>query len=63
MVKAKAGPYPSALRELMASKTAILMKARAFADLGMAETARPMWALAAGYEVRIAPLRIPSGET
>jgi hypothetical protein len=56
MVKAKAGPYPPALRELMASKTAILMKARTIADLGMAETAQPMWAVAASYEERIAPL-------
>jgi hypothetical protein len=40
----------------MASKTAILMKARTFADMGMAETAQPLWAAAASYEERIAPL-------
>ena len=32
------------------------MKARAVADLGLAETALPLWAAAAGYEERIAPL-------
>jgi hypothetical protein len=56
MTKAKARPYPPSLLELMASKTAVLMKARTFADMGMAETAQPMWAVAASYEERIAPL-------
>jgi hypothetical protein len=56
MAKAKAKPYPPSLRELMASKTAILMRARTFADMGMVETAQPMWAVAASYEERIAPL-------
>src|SRR4051812_2610197 len=40
----------------MASKTAILRQARTFADMGMAETAQPMWAVVASYEERIAPL-------
>ena len=56
MAKAKAKPYPPSLLELMASKTAILMKARTYADMGMAETAQPMWAAAASGEERIAPL-------
>jgi hypothetical protein len=56
MAKAKAKPYPPALLELMASKTTMLMKARTFADMGLAETAQPMWAVAASYEERIAPL-------
>ena len=56
MAKAKAKPYPPSLLELMASKTAILMKARTFADMGMAETAQPMWTVAASCEERIAPL-------
>jgi hypothetical protein len=43
MAKAQGKPYPPALLELMASKTAILMKARTFADMGMAETDQPMW--------------------
>jgi hypothetical protein len=56
MAKAKTKPYPPALLELMASKTAVLMKARTFADMGMAETAQPIWAAAASLEERIAPL-------
>ena len=56
MAKAKAKPYPPSLLELMASKTAILMKARTYADMGMAETAQPMWTAAASCEERIAPL-------
>ena len=57
MAKAKAKPYPPSLLELMASKTAILMKARGtLADLGMTATAQPVWTAAATYEERIAPL-------
>ena len=56
MAEAKVKPYPPSLLDLMASKTAILMKARTFADMGMAETAQPMWAAAASCEERIAPL-------
>ena len=56
MAKAKARPYTPALLELMASKTAILMKARTFADMGMAETAQLIWTAAASCEERIAPL-------
>ena len=63
MAKAKARPYPPSLLELMASKTAILLKARTFADMGMAETAQPMWAVAASYEERIAPLLDILGQT
>jgi hypothetical protein len=63
MAKGKAKPYPASLRELMASKTAVLMKARTFADMGMAETAQPLWAAAAAYEERIAPLLDALGRT
>ena len=56
MAKVKAKPYPPSLLELMASKTAILMKTRTYADMGMAETAQPIWTAAASYEERIAPL-------
>ncbi|HYT87518.1 MAG TPA: hypothetical protein VEL76_02260 [Gemmataceae bacterium] len=56
MAKGKAKPYPAVLLELMASKTALLMKARTFADMGMAETVQPMWAVAASLEEQIAPL-------
>jgi hypothetical protein len=56
VAKVKPKPYPPSLLELMAAKTAVLMKARTFADMGMAETAQPMWVAAASYEERIAPL-------
>jgi len=56
MAKAKPKPYPPSLLELMASKTAILLKARTFAEMGLTETARPMWTAAASFEERIAPL-------
>ena len=56
MAKAKAKPYPPSLLELMASKTTLLMRARTFADMGMAETAQPIWTAAASLEERIAPL-------
>jgi hypothetical protein len=63
MAKAKAKAYPASLLELMASKTAILMKARTFADMGMAETAQPIWATAASCKERIAPLLNALGRT
>jgi hypothetical protein len=56
VAKAKVKRYPPSLLELMASKTAMLMKARTFAEMGMAETAQPMWGMAASYEEQIAPL-------
>ena len=56
MAKARTKAYPPSLLELMALKTAILLKARTFADLGMPETAQPIWTAAASYEERIAPL-------
>jgi hypothetical protein len=56
MTKAKAKPYPPSLRELIASKTALLMNARTYTDMRMAETAQPIWLAAASYEERIAPL-------
>jgi hypothetical protein len=55
MAKAKAKPYAPALLEMMAAKTALLHKARTYADMGMAETAQPMWVAAASYEEQIAP--------
>ena len=56
MAKPKARPYPPSLLELMASKTALLHKARTFADMGMPETAQPIWTTVASYEEQIAPL-------
>jgi hypothetical protein len=63
MAKAKGKPYPPSLLELMEQKTAILLKARTFADMGMAETAQPMWTVVASYEERIAPLLDVLGQT
>jgi hypothetical protein len=56
MTKAKAKPYPRSLLELMEAKTAILFKARTFTDMGMAETAQPIWLAAASCEEQIAPV-------
>lgn len=56
MAQAKTKPYPQAVVDLMAQKTDVLSKARALADLGMPETAVPLWASAASYEERLAPL-------
>src|SRR5258706_8148844 len=56
MARKKAEPYPKAVLTLMAEKTAILSKAHAFTQMGLPETAGPLWAVAAGYEERIAPL-------
>jgi hypothetical protein len=56
MAKTQPKPYPAALLKLMASKTAVLLKARTFADMGMVETAQPIWLAAASTEERIAPL-------
>ena len=56
MAKPRPKPYPPSLLALMESKTAILLKARTFTDMGMAETAQPIWAAAASCEERIAPL-------
>jgi hypothetical protein len=40
----------------MEEKSAVLSKALAFAELGLPETAGPLWATAAAYEERLAPL-------
>ncbi len=63
MAKMKPKPYPKSLLELMASKTAILLKARTFSDMGLAETAQPIWTAAAVCEERIAPLLDTLGRT
>jgi hypothetical protein len=47
MTRAKAKAYPPSLLNRMALKTAILMKAKTLADMGMAETAQPIWTAAA----------------
>jgi hypothetical protein len=49
-------PYGKRLKELMAEKTRLLSKAQIFSEMGLEETAGPMWAAAASHEERIAPL-------
>ena len=49
-------PYGQRVKELMAEKSRLLSKAQAFSDIGLEETARPVWSCAASYEERIAPL-------
>jgi len=56
MTKRQAKPYGERVKELMAEKSRLLSKAQAFADMGLEETARPVWSCAASYEERIAPL-------
>ena len=56
MARAKSKPYPQPILDLMAQKTAILTKAHALADLGIPEAAAAVWATAASYEERLAPL-------
>ena len=43
------------MKELLAKKTQVLSKARALDDLGMPETAQPLWHEAAMLEERLAP--------
>jgi hypothetical protein len=56
MAKRQAKPYGERLKGLMAEKSRLLSKAQAFADMGLEETARPLWSSAATHEERIAPL-------
>jgi hypothetical protein len=56
MAKRRAKPYSKYLEDLIAEKSHVLSKARAFADMGLEETAQPLWATAGSYEERIAPL-------
>jgi hypothetical protein len=56
MTKPSAKPYGARLKALMAEKSRLLSKAKAFSDMGLEETAGPVWLSAASYEERIAPL-------
>lgn len=56
MPRRKASLYPSPVQDLIAEKSAVLSKAQAFAELGMADMARTLWVSAAEYEARLAPL-------
>ena len=55
MSKPKEKPYGPALEKLMAEKTKVLSQAMAFAQMGLAETARPLWQMAGSLEERLAP--------
>jgi hypothetical protein len=56
MTKPSVKPYGAQLKALMAEKSRLLSKAKAFSDMGLDETAGPIWVSAASYEERIAPL-------
>jgi hypothetical protein len=53
---AKHKPYTRQLKQLMADKSRLLLKAEAFDAMALRETAQPLWASAAACEERIAPL-------
>ena len=56
MAKRNASLYPPPVQALIAEKSAVLSKAQAFAELGMGDMARTLWATAAGHEEKLAPL-------
>lgn len=56
MPNPKAKPYTKRLKETMNQKSEILSKARALWEVGMIETAQPLWLTAANYEEHIAPM-------
>jgi hypothetical protein len=55
-------PAMRQVKRWLAEKTAILSKAQAFAAMGLAETAQPLWATAAGLEERIASMIDANGD-
>lgn len=52
----KTKPYTKTLKETISRKSEILSKAQAFWEVGMTETAQPLWLSAANYEEHIAPM-------
>ena len=56
MLNGETKPYTKALKEIMLRKSEILSKAQAFWEIGMKETAQPLWLSAATYEEYIAPM-------
>ena len=52
----KAQSYTKTLKEIMHRKSENLSKAQAFWEIGMTETAQPLWLSAANYEEHIAPM-------
>lgn len=55
MSKSKEKPYGPALEKLMSEKTKMLSQAETFAQMGLAQTARPLWQTAGSLEEQIAP--------
>jgi hypothetical protein len=55
MSKTKEKPYGPALVKLMSEKTKVLSQAQAFSQMGLGETAQPLWQTAGSLEERIAP--------
>lgn len=49
-------PYSKKLKEVMNQKSEVLSKAQALWEVGMTETAQPLWLSAANYEEHIAPI-------
>ena len=56
MSNRKTKPYTKTLKETMRRKSEILSKAQALWEVGMTETAQPLWLTAANYEEHIAPM-------
>ena len=56
MPNPKLKPYTKRLKATMNQKSEILSKAQAFWEVGMTETAQPLWLSAANYEEYIAPM-------
>jgi hypothetical protein len=56
MSNMKVKPLPQQLKELLANKSRILSQAQVFEDMGMRETAQPLWLAAASCEEQLAPL-------
>ena len=56
MPNPKPKPYTKTLKKTMSRKSEILSKAQALWEVGMTETAQPLWLSAATYEEHIAPM-------
>ena len=55
MNKTRTRGCPQAVLDLMAEKSTILTKAQSLVEIGMNETAQPLWLMAAMLEERLAP--------
>ena len=52
----KVQPYTNVVKDMMGKKSYFLSKAQALSEVGILETAQPLFLSAAAYEERIAPL-------